>query len=101
MSCLKQAIGFIQAEHDRDLSLEETANQVGLSKFYFEREFRKVTGYSFVSYVNTVRCERAKALLSQSEQKTGVIGKVCGFSNPSYFISVFKKIRVLRPPNTV
>lgn len=90
MSCIKQAIGLIRSDASRDLSLDEVANFVGLSKYYFAREFRRVTGYTFVSYVNLTRCEKAKALLTQNKMSIGEIGRACGFSNQSYFTRTFR-----------
>ncbi len=91
ITCVKQAIGLIRSEYYRDLSLDYVAEFAGLSKFYFAREFKRVTGYTFVSYVNVTRCENAKALLSDWALTLGRIGKKCGFSSQSYFTKTFKK----------
>ena len=91
LSCVKQAIGYIRAESHRDLSLDELASAVGLSKYYFAREFRRITGYSFVSYLNVVRCEKAKELLTDPRRSVGDIGRTCGFANQSYFTRTFKE----------
>ena len=90
LSCIKQAIGLIRSEVARDLSLDEVAEFVGLSKYYFAREFRRVTGYTFVTYVNLMRCERAKVLLAQNELNIGEVGRACGFTNQSYFTRTFR-----------
>ena len=90
LSCIKQAIGMIRSEVSRDLSLDEVAEFVGLSKYYFAREFRRVTGYTFVTYVNLMRCERAKVLLAQNKLNIGEVGRACGFSNQSYFTRTFR-----------
>lgn len=89
MSCIKQAIGYIRAEYSGDISLDDISEFVGVSKYYFAREFRRVTGYSFVSYLNIVRCEKAKELLLEGEQSIGEIGRLCGFDNQSYFSRTF------------
>ena len=89
-SCIKQAIGLIRSDASRDLSLDEVAEFVGLSKFYFAREFRRLTGYSFVSYINLNRCEMAKALLAQNKMSISEVGRACGFSNQSYFTRTFR-----------
>ncbi len=90
LSCVKQAIGLIRSESGRDLSLDEAADFVGLSKFYFARAFRQITGYTFVAYVNMTRCEHAKQLLHESDLTIGEICRVCGFSNKSYFTRTFQ-----------
>ena len=92
LCCIKQAIGYIRSESHRDLSLDELSERVGISKFYFAREFRKLTGYTVVSYIHLVRCENAKALLSQTSQSIGEIARTCGFSNQSYFTRTFLSV---------
>jgi len=89
LSAIQKAIGYIRLEYAQDLSLDDIAARVSLSKYYFSREFRRVTGYSFVSYVNVVRCEAAKRLLSQTDMHIGEVGRACGFANPSYFTHTF------------
>lgn len=91
LSCIKQAIGFIHSKSFQDISLDETAEFVGLSKYYFAREFHNITGYTFVSYLNAVRCEEAKRMLAETQKSVGEISSACGFSDQSYFTKVFKK----------
>lgn len=90
LSCIKQAIGLIRSDASRDLSLDEVTDFVGLSKYYFAREFHRVTGYTFVTYVNLMRCERAKVLLAQNKLNIGEVGRACGFTNQSYFTRTFR-----------
>ncbi len=97
LSCIKQAIGYIHSQSHRDLPLEEVAAFVGLSKFYFAREFRRITDHTFVTYVNLVRCEQAKRLLSENNMRIGEIGRACGFENQSYFTRLFRKSVGLLP----
>ncbi len=91
LSCIKQAIGYIKVESNRSISLDEVSNFVGLSKYYFAREFRRITGLSFVTYLNYVRCEKAKELLLLENMSVGEVGSVCGFDNHSYFTRTFKE----------
>lgn len=97
LSCIKQAIGMIHSSSQEDLSLEELAQRVGLSKFYFAREFHRITGYTVVSYMNLVRCEKAKRLLVENTKSVGEVGRSCGFSNQSYFSKIFFKHMGMRP----
>ena len=97
MSCIKQAIGYINSESHRDISLEEISNFVGLSKYYFTREFKRITRHTFVSYVNLVRCEKAKVMLSETRESIGVISRKCGFANQSYFTRVFRSYTGVLP----
>ena len=97
LSAIQKAIGYIRLEYAHDLSLDDIAARVGLSKYYFSREFRRITGYPFVSYVNIVRCEEAKRLLTQTQMRVGEIAVACGFANPSYFTRTFLEITGTKP----
>ena len=90
LACIKQAIGLIRSQSDHDISLDSISKFVGLSKYYFAREFRRVTGHTFVSYVNLIRCEKAKKLLAENQLRIGDIGRACGFDNQSYFTRTFR-----------
>ncbi len=91
VACIRRAIGYIRACPEGELTLDCVSAQVGLSKYHFAREFRRITAYTFVTYVNTVRCEKAKRLLSESRMTIGEIGRVCGFLSPSYFTRIFRQ----------
>ena len=88
-SAVKQAIGYVRAHSESDISLDGISSFVGVSKYYFSREFRRVTGYSFVEYLNRVRCENAKKMLLDKNLAVGEVGRACGFKNMSYFTRTF------------
>ena len=72
-SSIKRVLGYIHSEYTRHLSLDEVAGVAGISKYYFTREFSKVTGMSFVNYLNAFRCEKAKELLLDGKSNVGKI----------------------------
>ena len=97
LSCIKRALGHIHNNYKANISLDEIAELVGLSKFYFAREFRRITGYTLIAYINLVRCEKAKKLLAENHLSVGVISEECGFSNQSYFTKIFTSYTGRRP----
>ena len=88
---IRLAIGYIRSHVFSKLTLDEVAEEVGLSKYHFSREFKKATGMTVVSYINTVRCANAKKLLLKNEYSIHDIAIKCGFENDSYFSKTFKK----------
>jgi len=94
---IKTAIGYIKANFHKNLSVDDLAFEVGLSKYYFAREFKKVTGQTVVTYINMIRCEHAKKLLSRKTHTIGEICKMVGFDNLSYFSKTFRNITGLLP----
>ena len=82
---------------DRKMSLNELSERVGLSKYYFAREFRRITGYTAVSYINLVRCEKARKLLSDNRLSINDVAEQCGFANQSYFSKIFFERTGMKP----
>lgn len=88
---IKQAIKFIRKNFTEDISLDDIANAVGLSKSYFMHKFKTYTGCTANEFLRHTRCSHAKHLLTQSDASISEIATRCGFSDISYFTKVFKK----------
>lgn len=93
----KQAIDYIRAACDKDISLEDVASFVGISKYYLSREFHRYTGYPFVAYVNRTRCKKAQQMLADERLEIHEIGKRCGFESASYFARAFRRYIGMSP----
>ena len=82
---------LIAENYKKKLSLEEVADQIGMSPSYLSFIFSKETGQTFVTYLTKVRVQKAKELLENSAMKTSEIGFEVGYKEPHYFCTVFKK----------
>ena len=91
LNYIKLSIEYICHNFNRPLSLDEVAQQVGVSKYHFTRTFREATGETFVKYLNRVRCDYAKQLLLNTDKTVSQICDECGFVSPSYFSRTFEK----------
>jgi len=89
---IKSAIGYVRANYAGKLTLEEVADRVGLSKYYFAREFKKATGMTLVTFINTYRCRNAIKLLSRKHCSIHEAAQKSGFENDSYFSKTFKNL---------
>lgn len=76
---------------DRDLSMEQVGEMVHFSVSYLRQIFKEVTGESFNEYLIRKRMERAGQLLRDTSMKIQDISESCGYENPRYFASSFKK----------
>lgn len=94
---VKQALEYIRASFDRDISLDNVAEFVGVNKCYLSREFHKFTGYSFVEYLNRLRCKAAQKLLAEGKMNVCEVGVACGFRNKSYFAKTFRRYVGMSP----
>lgn len=68
------------------------AAQAGLTERSFHRRFRKATGQSPLEYVQTMRIEEAKQLLETTDMSFDAIAAEVGYSEPSAFRHLFRKL---------
>lgn len=94
---IQKAMLYISEHFNTSLTLEETAAYVHLHPSYFSTLFKQLTGSSFKEYLNMVRIEESKRLLSNTEYSIINIAIAVGFEDQSYFSKVFKKHTGLTP----
>ena len=80
----------IQANLDRDLSLERLADRVGLSKFHFHQLFRQTTGETPKSYVERLRLEWAAVQLRIRRVAVVDVALECGYQHHETFSRAFR-----------
>jgi AraC family transcriptional regulator len=94
---LKQAIDYIQEHLAQQIFLNELANDLGISRYYFCRLFKQSTGLSPHQYVIQQRVERAKQLLVQGKMSIANIAQACGFTHQSHLNRHFKRLTGVTP----
>ncbi len=92
-SNINRAIVYIEEHLSEQITLEDMAKHLGISREHFCRSFRKEAGQNFVDYVNKKRVEEVKKLLQRDPMiKFKEIYTSVGFTNPQHFAKVFKGI---------
>ena len=94
---IQRAIRYINQRFASGLTLTEVAGHVHLSPSYFSALFHQRMGVSFREYVNQVRVEESKRLLSLSLGGIDEVAASVGFSDQSYFSKVFRKYAGMAP----
>ena len=85
-------------EHFRDtIHLEAIADQLHLTETAFCRLFKKVTGKTFIQYLNEYRIAHACDLLEEGKQSITEVAHASGFSHISHFNRLFKRIHQQTP----
>ena len=87
---MNEIIDFIEHNHVDGVSLESISESFYLCKFYFSKMFRKLFGINFKDYVNHVRLQKARSLLSMSGNKISSTALECGFGSVRQFNRYFK-----------
>ena len=94
---LRRILAYVEENLSEPLTREEIAQKVHFHPAYLSRLFRKKTGMSLSEYISQIRIERAKELLSRSEQKVSFIMNHLGYYNLSHFTRTFKKMTGYTP----
>ncbi|OUL18211.1 AraC family transcriptional regulator [Nostoc sp. 106C] len=94
---LRKAISYIQENLEQDLTLAEISAVVGMSMYHFSRLFKQSTGFAPHQYVMNCRIEKAKKLLTRTEQTIDQICQQVGFQSQSHFTNVFRKLMGTTP----
>jgi two-component system response regulator YesN len=86
-----QAIQRIQTDYKDGLSLEDTADRMGITPAYLSRLFKEEAGSTFTEYLTAHRIERSRRLIRSKACTVKEVSKQVGFNSYSYFIKVFKE----------
>lgn len=88
---------YIQQHLNKKLSVRHLAHLTSLSPDHFSRLFKKLSGYRPIDYIQVKRIERAKMLLTTTDNSLSQIAFMVGMSNYSHFIRVFQKVTSTTP----
>ncbi len=82
---------YIQRNYQKNITQELLSSFFYINRSYLSTLFKERTGEKFVDYLNTVRIEKSKELLVNSNLKMYQIAKKVGYDNVKYFFRIFKK----------
>jgi YesN/AraC family two-component response regulator len=88
---------YIESNYEKDIYLENIANEVGLSAKYVSRMFKETTETSITDYISLIRMAKAKELLTQTDLKINEIADRIGMNNRTTFLRMFKKHEGISP----
>ena len=86
---VEQVSAYIDSHIEEPISLELLANQVHMSKYYFLRKFKEMTGVTVHTFLTNKRLIRACQELRKGLSITQV-WQSCGFADYSSFLRNFK-----------
>lgn len=93
----KKVAGYVQEHVYEPIKVSDIADQLGNNSSYLCRVFKKDTGKTLSDYINEVKLEEAKRLLSSTKKSVVEISAMLGYSSQAYFTTLFKKKTDMTP----
>lgn len=94
---LSRAFAAMHAEPAHNWSLQELANEAGMSRTSFAAYFKQVVGQSPMDYLTSWRMLLAKERLRLSKTSTATIAAESGYRSEASFSTAFKRIVGMTP----
>lgn len=88
---------FMHEKIESSLSIQDIAEEIGMSYSSFRKLFKEYTGLSPASYFQDIKLQRAKELLCHTQISVKEIAYSLNFDSPDYFSTQFKKKTGKRP----
>ena len=88
---------YINENYMEDINLDSIENKFYINKYEVSRNFKKITGYNFKTYLILVRLSKAKDLLVNSNLTIAEISDRIGYCSESLFVRMFKKYENTTP----
>ena len=94
---IDKVCAYIKKHYTEELRLDDLASIAHLNKNYLVRQFKKKFGISPINYLINIRMEHAKKFLAETDLPIKTIASNCGYTDPSFFNSYFKKLFSVTP----
>ena len=88
---------YIELHVEEELPLELLAEKAGYAPFYLSRKFKQEMNCTVGEYIRFARVERAKGLLSFSDEPIHAIAVRLRFCSTSHFSQVFREVTGVLP----
>lgn len=89
---LTYVLQYIHAHYAEPITLDQLAALEHISKSYLSRLFKQQTGQTVITYINSLRIETAKRLLTTTRENVDEIAYRVGFESPKYFYRSFRAL---------
>lgn len=93
----QEIIRYLEQNCDREVPLQEIADELGFNKNYICAVFKRDSGMTIGNCQTAIRIRRAAELISFSDMSLNQVAAATGFVNPSHFNRIFKKVVKISP----
>ena len=88
---------YIMKHFAENITLSDIANKINLSESRISHIFKEITGITVLEYIENIRLNTAKKLLSETDLSITKIALSCGYCDNSYFSLRFRMKNDISP----
>ncbi len=97
LSCIRKTVDYIEANLASDIDIDYLAKEVGYSRFFLEKGFKVMTGYSLGEYIRNRRLYEAGIVIKKTDRKIIEVAFDYGYSTPESFTKAFTRFHNATP----
>lgn len=94
---ISKAVEYMEAHITEEITVEDVANEVYISPFYFQKGFSLLCGFTISEYIRNRRLSLAGNELATSEKKVIDIALKYGYDSPDSFTKAFTRFHGVTP----
>ncbi|UOE94953.1 response regulator transcription factor [Alkalihalobacillus sp. LMS39] len=98
---VEQMIAYVQNHLSENITLQDIANELYISRNYLGQIFKNIVGESFKNYMTRARMEVAKKMIQEGNYLIYEVSEKVGYVNPAYFTTTFKKYTGYTPTDLI
>ena len=96
-SIVERVIQYLHVHMTEKIVLDDLSNIFFTSKSYLMKHFKQETGKTIIEYLNSIRIETAKMLLTTTTKSIEEVSYAVGYESPKYFSRIFKSVTGMTP----
>lgn len=97
MESISKAVEYIENHVTEDITVEDVANHIHMSPFYFQKGFSMLCGFTVAEYMRNRRLALAGNELATGEAKVIDIALKYGYDSPDSFAKAFSRFHGITP----
>lgn len=94
---VEMASKYICNNFGKDITLDKISKTCNVSKYHLSRLFKSEKNETIISYLTSIRIQKASELLINSEKSIMEISQICGFNSHNHFCEIFKSKKGISP----
>lgn len=91
MEDMEAAVHFFNESFTTDISIEQYAGKQHMSVSWFIRSFKHYMGMTPMQYITSIRINKARELLKNTDYSIKEVSALSGYENPLYFSRIFHR----------